>query len=128
MESQINKATVVAAVFALSGPIILGLGLIGLSFLSKFGKKLLQGPNFKVKNTASFAKLKHFYKGGFEEKMSKREAALILGISPATPIKRVREAHRRIMLANHPDRGGSPFLASKINEAKDILEGKRKIK
>lgn len=47
-------------------------------------------------------------------------------LSPASDLKRVRDAHRRIMLANHPDRGGSPYLASKINEAKDILEGKKK--
>lgn len=64
---------------------------------------------------------RNFYDGGFEEKMTKREAALILGIRESATVERVKEAHRRILLLNHPDRGGSAFVAAKINEAKDLL-------
>ena len=48
--------------------------------------------------------------------------SLLPGISPSSNKERLREAHKRIMLLNHPDRGGSLYLAAKINEAKDYLE------
>lgn len=69
----------------------------------------------------------HYYKGGFEQgtKMSKREASLILGLREGSTRERIRDAHRRIMIANHPDRGGSPYIASKVNEAKATLESNK---
>ncbi|CAG2113631.1 unnamed protein product [Medioppia subpectinata] len=66
-----------------------------------------------------------YYRGGFDPKMNRREAGLVLGISPSANKVKVKEAHKRIMLLNHPDRGGSPYLAAKINEAKDLLESNR---
>ncbi|GAA98881.1 uncharacterized protein L969DRAFT_88922 [Mixia osmundae IAM 14324] len=62
-------------------------------------------------------------KGGFQIKMDRKEAINILGLKEShLTSKKLKEQHRKIMLANHPDRGGSPFLASKINEAKDLLD------
>lgn len=55
--------------------------------------------------------------------MSPKEALQILNLRESTLTKaKLKDTHRRIMLLNHPDRGGSPYLATKINEAKDILE------
>lgn len=65
--------------------------------------------------------------GGFapEEPMSRYEAMDVLGIdSEAGAMSRdtVRQRHRRMMMLNHPDKGGSKFLAMKINKAKEVLE------
>lgn len=70
-----------------------------------------------------FSFSKGFYDGGFEEKMTRREAALILGVRETATREKIRDAHRRVAMLNHPDQGGSPFLAQKINEAKEVLTG-----
>ncbi|QHN85939.1 Mitochondrial import inner membrane translocase subunit [Arachis hypogaea] len=71
-------------------------------------------------------RVRRFYEGGFQATMNRREAALVLGVRDRTPTDKIKEAHRRVMIANHPDAGGSHYLASKINEAKEVMLGKIK--
>ena len=53
--------------------------------------------------------------------MSEQQAVDILGISAEASEQEIIAAHRRLMQAVHPDRGGSGFLAAKINMARDVL-------
>jgi len=53
--------------------------------------------------------------------MTRAQALDILGLKEDAGIQEIKKAHQRLMLQNHPDRGGSTFLASQINHAKDVL-------
>ncbi|KAF0308276.1 Mitochondrial import inner membrane translocase subunit TIM14 [Amphibalanus amphitrite] len=109
-----------------SSMIVAGLGLATVGFAGRYLLRAMPGAakqfNEAIKNLPKMDANSRYYRGGFETKMSRREASLVLGVSPSANAKRIKDAHKRIMLLNHPDRGGSPYLAAKINEAKDVIE------
>ena len=49
------------------------------------------------------------------------EAYLILGLSPGVRRDDVFAAYRNLIKRLHPDQGGTSYLASRVNEAKDVL-------
>ena len=129
-------------------PFLVGLGVAGAAMAAKHGLKVaeslasnpeamktmgaagagframgakLNPANLSEKLGALFPKGKHA--GGFDGTMTRREAALILGVRESVDKAALKEAHRKIMLMNHPARGGSPFIATKINEANECLSG-----
>jgi len=131
-ETRTVQASVIRPPSMSSGVILAGLGLATLGFGARFMMRTIPNLSQKLAEATtgmSMPKLdgktlaaSKYYKGGFEPKMSKREAALILGISSNAPQVKIKQAYKKQMLINHPDKGGSPYICAKLNEAKDKFD------
>jgi DnaJ homolog subfamily C member 19 len=55
--------------------------------------------------------------------MTRQEAYEVLGLKSGADAEAIHAAHRRLMRTAHPDAGGSDWLASRVNQARDVLLG-----
>jgi hypothetical protein len=63
--------------------------------------------------------------GAREEPMDERLALQILGLGEGADEAEIRTAHRNLMAHLHPDHGGSSYLATQVNRARDYLLRRR---
>ena len=54
---------------------------------------------------------------------SRAEALDILGLEEGASEDEIEAAYKGLIVKNHPDQGGTDWLAARINEARDILLG-----
>jgi hypothetical protein len=94
------------------GLFVFGMGLYGKSALFPNGMNFGQAAGSQTPPPASPPR-----KGS----MSTEEALQVLGLKAGSTIDEIKQTHKRLIKDFHPDKGGSDYLASKINEAKDVL-------
>ena len=95
----------------------------GASLLEAYLDRRCKG--WRERRSAGGAKEEARTPHGQPGSMSRKEAYDVLDLKPGATEAEIRAAHRRLMMKLHPDRGGSTYLASRINEAKDVLLGRR---
>jgi DnaJ homolog subfamily C member 19 len=111
---------------AMATPMLAGMAVAGAAYASRAA--VLAWRNFAARGGAGIGgraapRFPRSFAGGFEDEMSRKEALNILGLREGAKKEAIRAAHRNLMRANHPDNGGSTMIATKVNEAKDLLVG-----
>ncbi len=76
---------------------------------------------YRIRNGDSSHESSGEYQSGGYSDLSTEESYKILGLDINASKEDVAKAHKRLIQRLHPDRGGSDYLAAKINAAKDKL-------
>ena len=116
--------------FRVSGAVLLGFAALALFATGRVGYALLAGGVAWALLMGRPIQLRPPAGGDTRSRpppprgaMGRAEALKVLGLEEGASDDEIRAAHRRLILQTHPDKGGSSYLAAKINEAKDVLLG-----
>lgn len=101
--------------------ILSGRGGIAIAALTLFGPLIWQRWKAAQSANASQSQTQPPPPPRRQGNMTVEEAYQVLGLHPGASEAEIRAAHHRLMRAAHPDSGGSDWLASRVNQARDVL-------
>ncbi|MBL6621119.1 MAG: DnaJ domain-containing protein [Rickettsiales bacterium] len=107
-------------IFIKFGQFFLALATIALPIVFKL-TRLLLGNLGLLNYLAKYIKNKGKAKN---TNMKEEEAYKILGLKKGCSISEIKEKYKKMIKYNHPDKGGSEYISSLINEAKNRLVDK----
>ena len=110
--------------------IILGIGLVVLALAGRYGLAAPLGFIMmwllrlwrvtRESDIAGKAKRATGDKAGTQP-MTVAEARDVLGVDAAASREEIETAYRDLIVKNHPDHGGTDWIATQLNQARDIL-------
>ena len=111
--------------------IILGVGLVVLALAGRYGLAAPLGfimmwllrlwrVTREGDNAGKAAKRAAGDKAGTQP-MSVAEARDVLGVDATASREEIEAAYRDLIVKNHPDHGGTDWIAAQLNQARDIL-------
>ena len=95
--------------------------LLSASFRTNDRESFVLLQAYRLRNGDSSHESSGEYQSGGYSDLSTEESYKILGLEVNASKEDVTKAHKRLIQRLHPDRGGSDYLAAKINAAKDKL-------
>ena len=118
--------------------IILGVGLVVLALAGRYGLAAPLGfimawllRLWRVTREGNAGNTKTDKTGGKKSKrsggkvgaspMSEAEARDVLGVDATASREEIEAAYRDLIVKNHPDHGGTDWIAAQLNQARDIL-------
>jgi len=109
----------VAAAMAMRGLWPVAMSLLG--GLMVYGRPVLQAFGLWRQLQSMQQKQQQSAPSTNNDTMDAATARQILELEENPSKEDILAAHKRMMAKNHPDKGGSTYLASQINQAKDLL-------